>query len=136
MKVILLWLCICFGLNPILYGQTADKTSDVIEGGKLIVELVKVLGTKKETIRDDGCKGQHADLCVVNETPSSITVSLEQHTSHEKREVVILPAGKECFLRAGIGVWTYDLKYSGQLTSIRKGDVLIEGCNNLTMTIK
>lgn len=136
MKAILALLCIGLGLPLQLLSQATDKTNQVIEGGKLIVELVKAFGPRKDTPRDEGCKGHHADFCFINETAVSLTVTLEHRASQEKREIVILPSGKECFLQAGIGVWTYDLKYTGSIQSLRKGDTLIEGCNNLTMTIK
>jgi hypothetical protein len=117
-------------------GQTPAKADQVIEGGKVIVELVKAISGKKDVEKDNGCKGTYADLCIWNESINSMTVYLENRVSSEKREVVILPQGKECSLHARVGVWTYDLRVTGVVQSIRKGDLLIEGCNNLSMTIK
>lgn len=116
--------------------QAPETAGQVIEGGKLIVELVKALSGKKDPDKDQGCKGNYADLCIENESSNSITVQLDQRTSADKREVVVLPKSKECFLRVRVGVWTYDLRMTGTTTSMRKGDLLIEGCNNLMMTIK
>ena len=117
-------------------GQATSKADPVIEGGKLIVELVKVLSNKKDPTRDSGCKNSYADLCIENETGGSLTVLLEYRSTAEKREVVVLPQGKECCLQAKAGVWTYDLRITGSAQSIRKGDILIEGCNNMVMNIK
>jgi len=117
-------------------GQTLTKADPVIEGGKLIVELVKVLSNKKDQMKDSGCKGNYADLCIENETNRSLTVFLEHRPSAEKREVVILPGGKECSLQAKVGVWNYDLRITGSTQPTRKGDILIEGCNNMVMNIK
>lgn len=119
-------------------GQSASntKTNEVIEGGKLVVELIKVLGNKKEHETDTGCKNTFADLCIENQTKGSLSVTLLHRSTGETRDIVVQAAGKECFLQARIGVWTYDLKQTGSLISIRKGDLLIEGCNNLAMTIK
>jgi hypothetical protein len=136
MKTGILVLCIALCISDHSSGQSAETTDHVIEGGKLIVELVKALNAKKDTDRDTGCKGKYADLCIENESPNSIAVYLEHRGSTEKREVIILPEGKECALQARIGVWTYDLKITGVLQSLRKGDLLIEGCNNLVMNIK
>jgi hypothetical protein len=116
--------------------QTTPKTDPVIEGGKIIVELFKALGNKKEQGKDPGCKGVHADICVENGSSQSMTLYLEHRATAEKREVVVMPGGKEFCLQARVGVWTYDLKASGTLPSIRKGDILIEGCNNMVMQIK
>jgi hypothetical protein len=110
--------------------------SPVIEGGKLVVELIKVIGAKKETTHGTGCKDAYADLCIENQSAGSISVSFRHRISNEAREVVVLPAGKECSLQMGVGVWTYDLKIPGNNISIRKGDLMVEGCNNLTMNIK
>lgn len=117
-------------------GQATAKTDKVIEGGKLIVELIKVLSNKKEQAKETGCKDSFADLCIENESISSLSVFLEHRSSSEKRDVVILPGGKECCLQAKIGVWSYDLHITGSPQTIRKGDILIEGCNNMVMNIK
>ena len=124
-----------FSIRPAL-SQAQDKVTPVIEGGKLIIELVKALSARKDAVRDDGCKGSHADLCIRNETVNGITVTFEPRQGGETREIVVQPNGKECFLQASAGIWTYDLRYTGSMQSIRKGDVLIEGCNNLDMTIR
>lgn len=136
MKSGILMLCIAICISDHSSGQSAETTDQVIEGGKLIVELVKALSGKKDVEKETGCKGKYADLCIENSSPNSITVYLEHRASAEKREVVILPSGKECALQARIGVWTYDLRNAGAMQSLRKGDLLIEGCNNLVMTIK
>lgn len=117
-------------------GQTPETTDHIIEGSKIIVELVKALSNKKDSAKDPGCKGNYADLCIENTSTNSITVMLEHRDSAEKREVVILPKGKECSLQAMVGVWTYDLSITGTQASFRKGDMRIEGCNNLNMNIK
>jgi hypothetical protein len=123
-------------LHVISTAQTPNTTDPIVEGGKVIVELFKVLGGKKETEKDPGCKGNYANLCIENRSTQSMTVYLDHRMTDEKREVVVLPEGKECFLQARIGVWTYDLQPTGTTQSIRKGDILIEGCNNILMNIK
>jgi hypothetical protein len=136
MKTSILMLCIAMCLSDHTSAQATETTDQVIEGGKLIVELVKALSGNKQSIKDPGCKGKHADLCIENESANSITIQFEHRVSAIKREVVVLPRGRECFLQAQVGVWTYDLRNSGSATSMRKGDLLIEGCNNMVMNIK
>ena len=123
------------GYTPCL-GQINTKADPVIEGGKLIVELVKVLSSKKDPTKDTGCKNNYADLCIENGSDGSLTVLLEFRLTAEKREVVVLPQGRECCLQAKAGVWTYDLRITGSAQAVRKGDILIEGCNNMVMNIK
>ncbi len=128
--------CLLACLHGILPGQSPPPAAPVIEGGKLIVELVKVFSSKKEVEKDPGCKGHYANICVYNESTESVTVLFEHRTTDEQREVVIQPTGKECCLQARTGVWTYDLRWTGTSMSMRKGDLLIEGCNNIDMRIK
>ncbi|MEP6646525.1 MAG: hypothetical protein ABJC12_05515 [Saprospiraceae bacterium] len=114
----------------------ASTANNVIEGGKVVVELIKALAGKKDQEKTAGCKGRYADLCVVNGTPNSISVVLEKARSEEKKEIVIQPSTKECCLQIGVGVWTYDLHLALSPQSLRRGDILIEGCQNLIMNIK
>ncbi|HUR31534.1 MAG TPA: hypothetical protein VMZ69_08865 [Saprospiraceae bacterium] len=116
--------------------QTVKATDQVIEGGKVFVELIKVLRGSKEQENNRGCKGLFADLCVLNESSSPISVVLVHRNSAEKREMVIQPQMNECCLRIAVGVWTYDLRTIINPQSIRKGDLLIEGCQNLSMNVK
>ncbi len=122
-------------LGPV-YGQAPASSDPVLEGSKLIVELVKVFSSRKEQAKDAGCKGRYADLCVENRTAGSIMVVLEALEGGEKRELIIMPSGKECCLQLGTGVWTYDLRMTGSMISMRKGDLRIEGCQNLSMQVK
>ena len=136
MKSIALSLCmvlVCLVNTAGQSNQTADK---VIEGGKLVVELINALNNKKDVDKNPGCKGKYADLCVENELSNSITVILHRQLSEEKKEMVIQPAMKECSLQMTVGVWTYDLRLTSTSQSVRKGDLLIEGCQNLIMNIK
>ncbi|MBK9984991.1 MAG: hypothetical protein IPP15_21945 [Saprospiraceae bacterium] len=117
-------------------GQSNTATNNVIEGSKIAVELIKALTGKKDLEKTSGCKGSYADLCVVNETTNSIAVVMAKARSDEKKEILIQPSSKECFLQIGVGVWTYDLHIPAVPQSLRRGDILIEGCQNLIMTIK
>lgn len=108
----------------------------MIEGGKVVVELIKVLKGKKDLEKNPGCKSGHADLCSINESSATITVTLYHRVTNEKREIVIQPLMRECFIQIASGVWTYDLRLSSNAPSIRKGDLLIEPCENITMNIK
>jgi hypothetical protein len=118
------------------YSQSTETTDHVIEGSKIIVELVKALSNKKDNSKESGCKNSHADLCIDNTSENSMTVILKHRASGEKREVVILPKGQECALQIVVGVWNYDLRISGTQQALRKGDMLIKGCNDINMNIK
>ena len=138
MKTILIVLicCISFTSESRSQSQASSTTNHVIEGGKLVVELIKAINARKDQDHNSGCKDSYADLCIENQVMDTLTVSLLHRGSGETREVIILPGGKECCLQAKAGVWTYDLKIPGHVLSIRKGDLKLEGCNNMVMNIK
>ena len=132
----MLLLCIALSLSLNGYSQSTETTDQVIEGSKVIVELVKAFSKKKDGAKDSGCKNNHADLCIDNTSENSMTVILKHRASGDKREVVILPKGQECSLHVSVGVWNYDLRITGTQQALRKGDMMIKGCNNITMNIK
>ena len=134
MKSVAIGLCLVLSSFR-MYAQT-DKAAHVIEGGKVVVELIKVLAAKKDLDRNPGCKNTYASVCIVNESSVPLMATLQHRITGEKREMVIQPKTKECSLQAAIGVWTYDLHVPTSIYSIRKGDILIESCQNLTMNIK
>lgn len=116
--------------------QSADPAQQVIEGGKLIVDLIAALGSKTGPPRDPGCKNRYADLCVENAAATQVSVVLECRASGQRRDIVIQPAGRECCLQLPVGVWTYDLRPAGAAMSMRKGDIRVESCQDLLMQIK
>ena len=119
-----------------LSAQTRTPVEQAVEGGKVLVDLIRVFSNDKEGSSDAGCKGRYADLCVINQRDTTLAVIILHRVSTERRELIIARDGKECSLHLPVGVWTYDLKQNGTTASIRKGDLLIEGCNDLTMTIR
>lgn len=135
MKIVAVGLCLVLSFLNV-NAQSEKPASQVIEGGKVVVELIKALRGKKDIEKNPGCKGSYADLCVLNESATAVTVSLVHRNSSEKREMIIQPRMQECCLQVAQGVWTYDLRIHASTQSIRKGDLLIEDCQNLTMNIK
>ncbi|HYD91416.1 MAG TPA: hypothetical protein VEA37_08020 [Flavobacterium sp.] len=114
--------------------QSNTSAGPIIEGGKVIVELIKAFGPKKDN--SNGCKGSHADVCVNNQGAGLVKVYLYQRTTDQRRELIVSGGSSECSLQIGVGVWTYELKRDKESTLIRKGDLLIEGCQNVLLTIR
>lgn len=128
---------VCLVLSICQASSQSNRSADqVIEGGKVVVELIKAFAAKKDSAKDQGCTGKHADLCITNTSSISIFVSLQHRGSGLIREMVIQYESQECCLQLNTGVWTYDLRMTGTEYSIRKGDLLIEGCQNIFMKIK
>jgi hypothetical protein len=132
-KVLALLLGFCYCHAD---GQSNQAPIQIIEVGKVVVELIKAIQIKKEVEKNQGCKGTYADLCIFNESTYSMTAVLYHRINQEKREMIILPSSQECSLQIGAGVWTYDLRATATAQPIRKGDMLVEGCQNLVMNIK
>jgi hypothetical protein len=130
-----LWIVLLFFPN-LVFAQAKTTAEQAVEGGKLLVELIKVLNPEKGKAANQDCKGRHADFCVINNTQNALTVTITSRTTEEKRELVITTETRECCLQVPIGVWTYAIRISGSIELMRKGDLLIEGCNNMNMTIK
>ena len=136
MKKIIAGLLLLAPLIVPLQGQESSVVDQALEGGKVLVELIKVISGDKDRAAKAGCRGHHADLCVVNQRDSSLAVAITHRNSNEIRELVITPGGRECSLQLIVGVWTYDLRIRGEAEALRKGDLLIEGCQDLVMQIK
>ncbi len=134
MKTIAAVVCLVFSICQ-ASSQSNKSAVQVIEGGKVVVELIKAFAGKKDLSKDQGCTGKHADLCITNSSSISIAVSLQHRGSNLIREMVIQPETQECCLQINTGVWTYDLHQTGAFQSIRKGDLLIEGCQNVFMKL-
>ena len=136
MKTIALGISLLLSIITPAVSQSPNNTADhVIEGGKIVVELLRALSGKKDE-KNQGCKGTFADLCVKNDSRNSIAVELLHRHHQDKREMIILPGMQECSLQIGVGVWTYELRITATSQSIRKGDILIEGCQNMVMNIR
>lgn len=135
MKSAAIGLCLVLIINPAI-SQEDDAAGHMIEGGKIIVELIKAFKNKKELERMGNCKNSYGDICIMNETGSSLFVSLDQHHTDERRSMVIQSNMRECCLQIGMGVWTYDLRVSEASPPIRRGDILIEDCQRLLMNVK
>ncbi len=77
-------LCIGLLLNFLLLGQETSKTSDLIEGGKIVVDLFSVLksGDKSSTKGLSGnCKrDKTADICFENKRPANIQIDIKRRS--------------------------------------------------------
>ena len=134
MKTILAVLCGLLCYTPVS-GQTKKGAEPFIEGGKVVVEMIKALKIGKNDTGYTGCKGKYADLCIVNEAEISVTAIFHHRLSNFQREIIILPSSQECCLQIGEGIWTYDLRLTSTAQPVRKGDMQIEGCQNMVMQI-
>lgn len=148
-------LCILTGLTSQLssqnQGQPASTTDRIIDGGNLIIEILKVISSnegdklKLTDSKEADCASKNfTNVCFVNRSSRIIIVRLtkkESEPEHERgHELIIVNSGKECCYRVAPGVYTYGIgeKQDGQPDErlIRKGEVLLEACKDLEIKIK
>ncbi len=148
-------LCILLGTFAQLFSQNPgdqnSATDHIIEGGNLIIEILKVI-SNSETDKSRLTKSKEADcatknftnVCFVNRSPHILIVQLrkklavrEQDPEHE---LFINNNGKECCYRVKPGVYMYSIEQKTEGLAeeklIRKGEILLEVCKDLEIKIK
>ena len=148
-------LCILLGTFAQTFSQNSGgqniTTDHIIEGGNLIIEILKVIGNS-ETDKSRLTKSKEADcatknftnVCFVNRSPHILIVRLRRKLAvqeHEpEHELFINNNGKECCYRVKPGVYTYSIEQKtnglAEEKLIRKGEVLLEVCKDLEIKIK
>lgn len=151
MKALIIILCILVvnishltAQNPVTPTNTTDR---LIEGGNLIVEILKVIngnGTDKSKTKksqDADCATKNfTNICFINRYTGIILVNLKEKESVQEYDLIIANNGKECCYRIAPGIYTYSISrqkdgfVEDQL--IRKGEILLEVCNDLEIKIK
>ncbi len=136
--VLLMLICCCVQSAAQETPKQPATIDHVLEGGRLVVEVLKMLGGRQWKSDDPlhDCRLGLADFCVENHSVAAISVMLRMYGTPESRELVVQSEGLECSLRLPVGVWSYEMRQSGTQAILRKGDILIEACNDLKMSVK
>jgi hypothetical protein len=121
--------------SGVMNAQNRSVIDQAVESGKVLVDLIKVFSNNKYDTPTEDCVDRFADLCVANSRESSLTVAITHRASQEIRDLIIQPDSRECSLQLAIGVWTYEISVTGIDTTLRKGDILLEGCQKYEMSI-
>jgi len=123
---------------------------NIIEGGKVLVDLVRVLKIPKTSLvvqpvpeRKDSCfmKNQ-SDLCFRNATGKSILVTLYKRSGNGYEPGVlsarILPRNQECWyeLKAGVYKMKVERDDDDSVKIYREGELKLLACSNLFREIK
>lgn len=140
-KLHLLWMLICI---PVLAPcQTDTKVSNIIEGGKVLLEFTKLfVGNKKanksESDENSPCAVKlTVDAVFNNNVAQAIKVKLISKSNQVVAgELVIQPGKSEVLYELKEGVYTYEITDVVTSMIIRKGDIRYEHCENITTSIK
>ena len=144
-------LCILLGGSPHLFSQDqpdpGTTTDRIIEGGNLIIEILKVISNNEsdkaritESREPDCATGNFTNVCFVNRTSQIIIVRMKQDKDEKEHELFIDNNGKECCYRIKPGVYQYSIGQRAAGMSgerlIRKGELLLEVCKDLEIKIR
>ena len=127
-----------------------NTTANIIEGGKTLVELVRVLKAPKTSLisepvveKKDSCAVKNTtDLCIKNSTGKPLLVSFLRRNGNLYEPGVlslkILIKNQECLYELKSGVYKIKLETeeNGVKTSFREGEIKLNACENFYKEIK
>jgi hypothetical protein len=131
----------------------SNTASNIIEGGKTLVELVRIFKSPKNLIygapqqniveKKDSCTVKNiTDICIKNSTANPLLVSLYRRNGNVYETSVltmkILSKGQECLYEIKAGI--YKIKFAAEVDDeeiiIREGEIKIVACTNFFQEIK
>lgn len=149
MRTIISAATLFFSLTASAQNTTAEN---IIEGGKALVELVKVLkmpayaGYQPQVVEKvDSCTLKNiADLCFKNSTSQSLYISLYKRNGNNYEPnvltITILPKNQECWyeIKSGIYKFKIELETEGdeERTVYREGEMKLAACEKVVKEIK
>jgi hypothetical protein len=127
-----------------------NTASNLIEGGKTLVELVRVFKSPKNNMpqqnvveKKDSCSIKNiSDLCIKNNTAKTLLVSLYKRNGNGYDAGVllmrVLPKNQEYFYELKSGI--YKMKLETEEAEIKKvfreGEIKLNACENLVKDIR
>lgn len=148
MRTLIIAAAVLINANTSAQNSTA---ANIIEGGKTLVELVRVFKTPKSTLTSESPAAKKADscavksttdICVKNSTGKPLLVSLYRRNGNTYEASVlalkILPRNQECLYELKSGVYKIKLETeeNGIKTSLREGEIKLNACENVFKDIK
>lgn len=129
-----------------------NTTANIIEGGKTLVELVRVFKTPKYLLvsqpsllveKIDSCAVKNtSDISIKNATDKPLLVSIYRRNGNLYEPGVlslkILPSNQETIyeLKAGIYKIKYEAEEDDDTRIINEGEIKLMACNNIFKEIK
>lgn len=124
-----------------------NTASNIIEGGKTLVELVRVFKSSKAilpqqnlTENKDSCSIKNlGDICYKNVSGNNITVSLFKRNGQAYAPALTLKVanqGQECLFELQAGVYKYKIESGEQKIVLSEGELKLNACDKLVKEIK
>lgn len=130
-------------------GAQNNTASNIVEGGKTLVELVRVFKTPKSSMlqpvveKTDSCKIKSiSDLCIKNSTGKPLLVSVSKRNGNAYETAVltikVLAKSYEWIyeLKSGIYKLKLETEESGLKKIFQEGEIKLNACENLIKEIK
>jgi len=147
MKKLLLPAVVLISISTSAQNITA---SNIIEGGKTLVELVRVFKSPKDATtqhgiadKKDSCSIKNtADLCIKNSTGKPLLISVYKRNGNVYEAGVlsmkILPKNQECLyeLKSGIYKMKLETEEGGVKIIFGEGELKLNACENVEREIK
>ncbi len=147
MKILISAAIVLINMNISAQNNTA---SNIIEGGKTLVELVRVFKTPKNSLasepvveKKDSCAVKNTtDICIKNSTGKPLLVSLFRRNGNLYEagalSLKILNKNQECLyeLKSGVYKIRLEIEENGIKASFREGEIKLNPCENLFREIK
>ncbi len=144
-KVIFLFLFIFFSQVNALSAQenSNDNINLIVEGGRVVVDLIKVLNQNKKskntTTTKGDCENEVAKLCFQNNSPNKVKILIQQkeETTSSLAELVILTKGQECSFFVHKGIYQYEVisLIEEQESTTKKGEIYLQLCEEIQMEV-
>ena len=134
----------------------SNPASDIVEGGKALVELIKIFKTPKKNLgapvpksqhqseySDDNCETrQQSDLCFKNSTSQSVIISIFRRNGNTYETIPftmkVISQKEECWFELKAGIYKYKIEIDAGFlnTTLREGEFKLEACENMQREIK
>lgn len=134
---------------PVTLEAQGTLTSDLIEGGRTLIDLIKVIRVPKPAIAAtsynsiDSCSiKKRADISFKNRTDKmmAVTIYLRNGNTYEieSLSMKVAPLSQESLYEVRAGIYKYKIESdsAGQRTLLHEGDLKLRPCDKLVKQIK
>ena len=148
-------IIVCLFCFSNIYGQISTSAT-LVEGGKALVELIKIFKTPKKNLgtrtiknsekieySDESCETkQLSDLCFKNSTSNSVIISIYRRNGNDYEEkpftMKVLSQKEECWFELKAGIYKYRIEIDSGIYNalLREGEFKLEACDNMEREIK
>ena len=147
------YIMIAFCIFTTVVRAQNSTASNLIEGGKTLVELVRIFKTPKNSVagnalqepsKTDSCTLKNiSDLCFKNSTGKSLYISLYKRNGAVYETVPltikVLPKVQECWYELRAGIYKFKIEMDGDADkkiTFREGEMKLTACENAVKEIR